>query len=85
MQRLLPAAMVVAATTLVFCVVIIAPLYSFSLVPLVDIVAYSHLNAAPPAMHAGPDHFYTFELTYILHYAIARLDRGLAAVHYDHP
>jgi len=43
------------------------------MVPFLDLVAFTHLNDAPAERRAGPDHYYTFQLTYMVHHVAARV------------
>jgi hypothetical protein len=59
---------------LLAALIIIAPVVRYGpWIPFVDIVAFVSIDSYPPKMSYGPDHYYTFQYTYILAHAISRL------------
>ncbi|PTY00681.1 tetratricopeptide repeat protein [Opitutus sp. ER46] len=42
-------------------------------VPLIDLVAFVGMNSYPPQLSYGPVHTYSFQFTYVGHYALSRL------------
>src|SRR5258708_38975482 len=62
--------------------VIIIPACLASYPPFLDLIAYCSLNSYPAKLSYGPEHYYVFQLTYILHFIFTRVmtDIGLSVV-----